>query len=250
MKGRTILIVFILGFLLSGCGQAEMSYMVYPDGEIMFRGRVAFSESGPEVISIVSALAQHWEEQGYMVYKGVDPGELGVEKILATEARDTEGELLAELLGEHAFVVEEINFIQEQFGASYALQLSLDFSGIVSEDELAALPRREAEAALAGLDELELLVAFELPGKVVETNADRVILTGAGVRLEWDFAYGDSRDLVMATHLRHPLLWWVLAGAAAGIVLLVLLVTVASIKHLRRKRNNEEKPPFEVSADE
>ncbi len=250
MKRRAILTVLALVFLLSGCAQAEMVYVVSPGGEIVFRSRVAFADGGPETVSIVSSLAQHWEEQGYRVYKGVDPGEVGAEKRRVAEASDTECKPLAELLSEHSFVVEEIGFSRQRFGVNYDLRLMLDFSGIVSEEDLAALPPREAEAALAGLEEIELVVAFELPGRLVETNADRVLLTESGVRLEWDFAYGDRRELAMSTYLRHPLPWWMLAAIGGVIVLLVLAGVFVAMKLTRWQKNNGENTHFAQEADE
>lgn len=237
MGKKLLLVAAVAAVALAGCAEAELVYRIEPGGDIFARSRVAIDGNADDAAYICSVLAEHWKGQGFTVYKGIDPGEIGGEMV---RSGPNQQQALSNLLRQHSFAVEEISFTSSDHADSYYLALKLDLSDIVDIDDIASLPPREAEHALRGLEELILVVAFELPGRLVDSNADRVVRLGEATRLEWHLAYGEQRKLEMRTEVLHrPLpLITIVAALAVFFALAAAIGAKRAEKNLARGKNS------------
>lgn len=251
MKIRVILLLIILIFSLSACADVDISYGLSEDNSLNIDYSLSLSPEGEDISSNISLIKAYWTDMGFSVDDSENNGVfiLKGNKTVNCDSQVSAAKELSSILTDKDSLFSSVTFAYtpSYFEDDYDLSADISLKDIVRKSKESNIPSAEIESFLKDAENGNYTLSITLPGKVLETNADKQ----DGQTCIWLLKYGETRKLELKTkrvfdeNVAHyadlnktqsrDSLFFILCCASAGFLLLLIIIII-SVRSARTKR--------------
>ena len=251
MKKYAVLLLIPLILILSSCANADISYRLTDDEAVRIEYELSSPSDDENIPRYFESIAAYWDDMGFSTETSDDDEFVTVYGKQSTfyDSMEEAATEFSAILTDEASLFYDVTFEYEPsyFEDNFSLSASVSLEDLIRQSEVQDIPSGEVED-LAESANGTYILTIELPGEVVETNADEQ----DGQSCSWRLGYGEVTQIELKTtnvfdanvdyfetltatqqHDRRLFLICAIAGGA----LLLAVIVVLIVRRAKKKSN-------------
>ncbi|MDD5018499.1 MAG: hypothetical protein PHO15_10430 [Eubacteriales bacterium] len=199
MKNYCVVLLILALFILTSCTDASVSYSLKDNNSIKIVYSITTSAADEKISDYADDTAAYWEEMGFSTDTSEDDDQYTIsgQKTIRKNSMNQASSKFSSILTDDESLFDNVTFeyTPSYFEDNFSLTASVSLKDLFYEKTNQDIPVAELENLLDSAKDGLYTLSIELPGDVVETNAD----TQRDQVCTWLIRYGETTQIALKT---------------------------------------------------